>query len=273
MRDESKARRRKALPKPKNGNTKKTEVNLNGERNDEGQKIMGTVLADEDWEGAIDELVEKLISRLPRMPFPPQRSHPSTHVKASVKSTAASADLDFSLERILERTSALRATLSSNNQSIKLLKAQIKREEQALRRDRGESKTLEEGVKRGREVEERQKRSLHTVARDVNGGNEQKGNGGRVPGSSRMTDDHDEDMMDTLISTAARTRQNKTLIALTNEAIEKDDDLGTLVKQLRSHLGSMQSNVAGLKDLRHSIGSAESVITRLNAKALETRNM
>ena len=133
-----------------------------------------------------------------------------------------------------------------------------------MKRDRGELRGLEEGVRRGREGAARQRRELHPIARDMLADEEVDGE----TGSGGMGGVQDEDMMDSLVPTAARTRQRKTHMALTNESIEKDEDLAPLVKQLRSHLGSMQSNVAGLKDLTQVMDSAESTLLRFNAKAL-----
>ena len=265
VREESKARRRRALPKPKNGIAKKAKIGIDG-----GRAGAREVVESEDWEGAVDDVVEKLISRLPRMPFPLQHSHSSAKTastpypavsQTTSKSTAASTDLDLSLERTLSRTSLLRATLSSNNQSIKLLKAQIKREDKALKRDKGELKGLEEGVRRGREVAARQRRELHPVARDMFDGDEED-----RAGCGRTGGEQDGEILDSLIPTTARTRRRKEHLALTNEAINKDEDLAPLVKQLRSHLGSMQNNVAGLEDLRSTMDNAEMTVMRFNAR-------
>lgn len=256
MRNESKARRRKALPRPKNNTARHTKIGI-----DLNSRLKET-LENEDWEQCVDDAVEELIRRLPRMPFPPQHFSAKT---SATKATTSATDLDFSLERILERTSTLRATLSSNNQSIKLLQAQIKREERALKRDKVELRGLEEGVRRGREVAARQRRDLHPLARDLITADDDD-DGGRRLGAAKMgmSKEDNEEMMASLIPTAARSRRKKTHVALTNEVIEKDEDLAPLVKQLRSHLGSMQSNVAGLKKLRHTMDSAESMLMRFH---------
>ena len=264
--------RRRALPKPKNGITKK-------DKHAAGAKTGVLLETNEEWEGAVDDIVEKLIARLPRMPFPPQ--HSSVSAKSSSASTsrgsttpsngAGSAELDLDLERILSRTSALRSTLSSNNQSVKLLRAQIKREETALKRDTAELKGLEEGVRRGREVAARQRRDLHPVARGLAGAADDESDGaarGKMA-TGRADEDEHTMMMEGLIPTAARTRRTRTHVALlTNEAIAKDEELIPLVKQLRSHLESMQSNVAGMKDLRWTMDGAAAMLMRWNVKAL-----
>ena len=263
--------RRRALPKPKNGITKK-------DKHAAGAKTGVSLEKNEEWEGVVDDVVEKLIARLPRMPFPPQhsrvsaKSSVSTHVgSTSARNGAGSAELDLDLERILFRTSALRATLSSNNQSVKLLRAQIKREETALKRDTAELKGLEEGVRRGREVAARQRRDLHPVARGLAGAADDESDGaarGKMA-TGRADEDEHTMMMEGLIPTAARTRRTRTHVALlTNEAIAKDEELIPLVKQLRSHLESMQSNVAGMKDLRWTMDGAAAMLMRWNVKAL-----
>ena len=49
---------------------------------------------------------------------------------------------------------------------------------------------------------------------------------------------------------------------LTNAAIENDPELDRVVKQLRSHLGSMQGNVASLRGVRRMVGGVERDLRR-----------
>jgi kinetochore protein Fta7 len=196
------------------------------------------------------------------MPFPL-----SSSTTKSTSQPTPSAEID--LETLLSRTALLRATLSSQNQSCKLLKAQIKREQSAFRREKAELRGLEDGVQRSKEAAARQGRNLHNLARtldidvDADDAGAQQGPSARF--SKRSIDD-DDDRMDALVPTAARKRQKRRNTALTNEVIEQDTDLAPLVKQLRSHLSSMQSNAASLTSMRTVLGQGERAMMRLSSR-------
>ena len=250
VKNESKARRRKALP-----------------RNVNGKNTTREILSEEEWEVIVDDLVAKLISRLPRMPFPPIKA---TKSSSSAPSTATCTDLslNFSLEPLVIRTSYLRSILSSTQQSSKLLQAQIKREEAELKRDMAELKTLEEGVRRGRESAARQSKSLHPITRPLEHQDASHIQDSRtaVDGGFNYYDDDNETMLDTLILTTARTRTKKKHISLTASTLEEDPDLAPLVKQLRSHLNSMQSNVSSLQPVKRDLARVEGDLLRLTSR-------
>ena len=253
---DSKARRRKTVIRAGKNGLK--DLHKLGEQEDEGEAV-------------VDDVVRRLVGRVGKMPFPTKHSRSKAGV---AEGKDGSGDMDFNLEALLTRVGVLRSTMTSNTQSVRLLKAQIAREEKALKRDRAELKGLEEGVRREREVAGREARSYHAVARglETTGYEEEDGTAGAGSIGSikmEMQDDDGDEMMDNLIPTAARTRQRRKNVALTNEAIDKDEDLAPLVKQLRSHLGSMQGNVAGLAGLREELGRAEGVVMKFDARKLK----
>jgi kinetochore protein Fta7 len=205
-------------------------------------------LSDEDWEIVVDDVVEKLVKRLPRMPFPPAYSKTSK----SGKSKGVGAE-EFNLETLLGRNAGLRATSSSNMGSAKLLRAQIRREERALKRDRGELKGLSEGVRRAREGNGQ--RGLHEIVARMDRREEERMERGEVEQGF-----HEEDDEIGLVPTQATRRRREGRVMLTSEDVNDDPDLAPLIKQLRSHLTSMRGNVAGLKDMRTELGRAEDAL-------------
>jgi CENP-Q, a CENPA-CAD centromere complex subunit len=209
---------------------------------------------------------DRLVSRLPRMPFPPNTS--TTH-----NSTAGTtAEIDFALEPTLTRISTLQSSITSNAQAIKLLTAQVAREEKALKRDKAELKTLEDGARRHKDVAGSW--PLHRVARDLKAAAENDDESDVIGGHiSRRRIDFDTDRtegdeIDGLIPTAARTRAREKKFTLTKEKIDTDAALAPLVAQLRSHLGSMAGNVAGLKGVRDAMGEVEGVLGVLSSRGL-----
>jgi kinetochore protein Fta7 len=209
------------------------------------KKAVTDALSDEDWEIVVDDIVEKLVGRLPRMPFPPAYSK-----KKSSKSVGAE---EFSLETLLGRNAGLKATSSSNLGSAKLLRAQIKREERALKRDREELRSLQDGVRRSRE--DGGQKGLHEIVSLMDKVEEE-----RVERGEGRVVNEEEDMIGVLQPTQATKRKREGRVVLTGQDVEDDPELVPLVKQLRSHLTSMRGNVAGLKDMRAELGRAEGAL-------------
>lgn len=221
-------------------------------------------LSDEDWEATVDDFVEKLVKRLPRMPFP------ATYSKATRASVRGGTAEEFSLEMLLSRNAALRSTMSGNVQSVKLLQAQIRREERALRRDREELKGLQDGVRSSRDAVGREPKGLHEIVAEMDRIQEERLGEGKVVRRDRglQMADNDDDMMDTLIPTQATKRRKADKVVLTNEVLDNNPDLAPLVKQLKSHLTSMRGNVAGLKAVRQELGLAEEALRQFDVRVL-----
>lgn len=93
------------------------------------------------------------------MPFPP-----SSTSNASGNSTTHT-DESFCLEATLHRTSTLESLLSMHTSTSHLLRAQMKREKRALRRDRAELEALQAGLKSETRLRKVQERGLHPVVR------------------------------------------------------------------------------------------------------------
>ncbi len=86
--------------------------------------------------------------------------------------------------------------------------------------------------------------------------------GAGKPRHSQVVDARTENELVDLISTSARGAPPSALADLSAVATSSDPELGELVTQLRSHLGSMQSNVAGLRGVKRELGMAEAVLER-----------
>jgi hypothetical protein len=95
------------------------------------------MILEEDYDKMVEEIADKLLDRLPRMPFPP----------TSTSTSSASADDTFDLSGTLHRISTLQAQLATDTQSARLLRRAMTRETRALKRDRAELAGLEAASK------------------------------------------------------------------------------------------------------------------------------
>ena len=202
-------------------------------------------LSDAEHEAVVNDLVSRLCTRIPRMPFPPTRGAASE--KAS--------EIDFDFEATLDRISKLEAELNMNVESAKVLREQVKIEEAMLRRDREEYKQLEDGVRSERALARRQEGRLHAIARDV-----------EIDADGETDNFESRDLDQNRLRWQTRSRTKKP--ALTNEEVGGDEKLAPLVKQLRSHLSSMSTNTAGMTPVRDALEDAEGALSAFAWKGL-----
>ena len=106
-------------------------------------------------------------------------------------------------------------------------------------------------MKSGRARGRREQGRLHVLARGL--GTDEKGDlAGR---RERVVD------VDAIEGRNAERKKAGTTI-LTAKEVQGDERLAPLMKQLRSHLGSLHGNVAGLKPVRAALEEAEGVVMR-----------
>ena len=165
----------------------------------------------------------RLTKRLPRMPFPPRTD-----------------ERDFDFEATLHRVRTLENQLTSSIHSIALLRAQIKKEEEALRKDKDDLQALEQSAKSARGLRKEQSRKLHPLAREEDGDNE------------AMED------------AAAQ----KPMLGLD---LEDDRDAQVLVGQLRSHLESIRNNTAGTMEIVDAMEVVQAKLDIFTATSLSPR--
>ena len=192
------------------------------------------------------------------MPFPPRPN------SASEAKGAEGGDFDF--EGTLDRINMLEGELSVNVESSKVLREQIKREEAMLKHDKEEYRRLEEGVRSERGLARTQEGRLHSIARGVEVDEDQHGESGRFGNERERIEEHQMEESGQSWQTR-RTRKQKT-DALTTAEVENDPHLAPLVKQLRSHLGSMQNNTASLKPVKEALEDAEGALSSFAWKSL-----
>ncbi|KAF2762129.1 Sec6-domain-containing protein [Pseudovirgaria hyperparasitica] len=178
-------------------------------------------------EAILGQLVQRLETRLPNMPFPPKTK-----------------ELHFDLEKLMERNRLLDGQLTASLHGVKLLEAEIEKEERALSHDRAVSEQLESKAKLAEQKHRQTGAKLHPLLR-----------------SSAATgdDDHPES-----IKVAFSTRINATSID------ETDQDLVPLLDQLRNHLESMQANVAPIYGLRNTIAQAHCALTGVLSEHMDS---
>ncbi|KIV77270.1 hypothetical protein PV11_09081 [Exophiala sideris] len=207
-----------------------------------------TAIKEEEYEKIVEEIADKLVSRLPRMPFPP---------------TPASTSLDdtpFDLSNTLHRVSSLQSQLTTNIQSAHLLRRQIKREQRALKQDRAELTALERGLKSSSELRRKKERGLHPIARQLDT-NEDDGVG--VDQIERIN----------TIAGISKSAGQPDPGSLTSPNSDEDADLEPLLNQLRSHLLSMQNNVAGMKPVLAAVDETKMALDLFAARKLDPETL
>ncbi|KAL2444405.1 hypothetical protein ABEF95_016537 [Exophiala dermatitidis] len=212
---------------------------------------------EEEYEKAVEEVADRLLSRLPRMPFPPTR-------------TSSKADESpFDLSAALHRISALQAQLTVNTQSAHLLRMQIRREQQALRRDKAELAGLQDAVKSSQRLRRKRETGLHPLARTAKQGHGQDEieRMNAIAGIAvRGATGHDHDVGVSSHSTSASGP------ALTIDE-EDEPELGPLLKQLRSHLHSMRNNTASLDPVFNAMDEAKCALDRFAVTSVDRETL
>lgn len=162
------------------------------------------------------------MQQVPRMPFPPSTN-----------------DNDFDYEATLDRISYLEDQLTSNQQSINLLRAQIKKEETLLKEDEQEVERLDRSFKSNTAFRRQQSKSLHSLARKA-AGDVDDGQHKQLAVAAAQVDCH---------------AKESTWV--------QDLELQATLKQLRSHLGSMANNISDVKQLDVQMESLHQVLSAL----------
>ncbi|KAI1623068.1 CENP-Q, a CENPA-CAD centromere complex subunit-domain-containing protein [Exophiala viscosa] len=199
-------------------------------------------IKEEEYEKIVAEITDKLISRLPRMPFPPIP-------------TAAQDETPFDLSNTLHRVSSLQSQLTTNIQSAHLLSRQIKREQRALKQDRAELAALERGLKSSSELRRKKERGLHPIVQQLDDNQ----------------DDAQVEQIKRINTIAGISSTTTTTTATPTLNGDSDPDLGPLLTQLRSHLVSMQNNVAGMKPVVAAIDDTKMALDLFAARKLDPR--
>ena len=190
------------------------------------------------------------------MPFPP------------APSTQSMDDTPFDLSNTLRRISSLQATLNTDTSSSHLLRRQIKREQRLLKRDRAELDALETSLKSSKDLRRRKERGLHPVAQQLKS----------VDDGEDDDDDDDEQVreigrvnsitgisMDRAKHTTEYARGGSTTASLDEGGGE---ELGSMLKQLRSHLLSMRNNTASMRPVLQAMYETKVALDGFAARKL-----
>ncbi|EEH11557.1 conserved hypothetical protein [Histoplasma capsulatum G186AR] len=148
-------------------------------------------------------------------------------------------DADFDYEAALDENRALELQLAAVVNSADLLRAEIAREEAQLAKDKAQLEELEKNARAAQTERKRQTRNAHPVIRHL------ERLGQQSDGSTSLT--------------FTGLKDNKSMLC----EIDTDSELYPLIKQLRSHLESMQNNVTQIAGLRESIIRAQSCLDLL----------
>jgi hypothetical protein len=201
----------------------------------------------EEYAKVVEDIASKLLSRLPRMPFPPSSS-------TSTQSSTITDDFDLSYS--LSRINTLQSQLSTNTNSTRLLQRQIRREKRALEKDRRELKMLREGLRGAQGVRKIKERGLHCVARAI-------GENDRVVEVRRMGEVAG-------IETDERAIGDAGVGTMMSEQDAKNNDPNyeKLVQQLQSHLLSMRNNTASMMPVLDAMENARTALDKYAGRTL-----
>ena len=149
---------------------------------------------------------------------------------------AGTNDHCFEFEGTLDRTRMLEGQLTQSTHSVNLLKIEIQKEGQLLKQDNAELELLERAWKEEKAQRKRQNKTLHSLARTLHG-----------PGGGPPTTTNDVQIVPWVPVSSLRN-------------LENDQSLKPLLKQLRSHLESMQNNTLGMKDISRAMEDAQAAL-------------
>ncbi|KAK5050336.1 hypothetical protein LTR84_003617 [Exophiala bonariae] len=205
---------------------------------------------DEDYERAVEEVTNKLLSRLPRMPFPNN---------ATPSSTASVVDEHFSFETTLNRTSSLQSTLTMNQRSNRLLRNQIRREQRALKDDKAELSRLEAALNSSFSLRQKQERGLHPLARLADEGEEEE-HEDEDENQRPHKNPTEKDSIDRINDIAGIFAQPQTSTISLDPDQQSHPELAPLLTQLRNHLQSMDNNTASIRPVLHAMSEAQTAL-------------
>ena len=177
-----------------------------------------------DLEDCVEEIADRLMHRLPRMPFPPSTD-----------------EQQFDFEATLQRIGSLEDQLTDNIHSINLLRAQVAQEERSLQEDRRELASLNNNMKSTEALRRRQQKTLHPLAQAVR----------ETQMAVQQTESDDE------TSNILNNHHPGSKAWMLPEA---DLDVQPLLKQLRSHLDTIHNNTAGVQPIGAAVTEAQAAI-------------
>ncbi|PGH23464.1 hypothetical protein AJ80_02418 [Polytolypa hystricis UAMH7299] len=173
-------------------------------------------------QSAVAAVRKNLGKRLPRMPFPPSTK-----------------DVDFDFEAALGENRSLEVQLITTTHSADLLRAEIKREEAELAKERAQLEELERNAKAAKTERKRQIKNVHPILRRLERSERQ----GLGAADFHLADSKIEEGM---------------LCDL-----DPDSEFGPLAKQLRSHLESMRTNTNQIAGIRDAVARAQASLNLL----------
>ncbi|KAK2742814.1 hypothetical protein FQN57_005105 [Myotisia sp. PD_48] len=175
-------------------------------------------------QSALETVRKNLSKRLPKMPFPPNTR-----------------DASFNYEAALNENGLLERQLATMTGSVRLLQAEIRREETELARDKAKLEELERNAKAAEGERKRLRKNVHPVLKRL--------------------DDSPDYQTPRDASFELKPESSKETGLLID--IDADTKLFSIVKQLRSHLESMQANTSQVSGIGDAISRAGAALDRL----------
>ncbi|KAK2873746.1 hypothetical protein FQN49_002109 [Arthroderma sp. PD_2] len=175
-------------------------------------------------QSALATVRKNLGKRLPKMPFP-----------------AGTRDGSFDYEGALGDSRALEGQLATTTSSIRLLQAEIKREEAELAKDTLKLEELERNAKAAESERKRLNKNVHPVLKQL----DESSIGDAANGAADFK--------------LSELKNDETVLS----ELDADPTLLPTIKQLRNHLESMQGNAAQVRGIGHAIARAKSALDML----------
>lgn len=187
-------------------------------------------LQDERKRGQASDAIDTLVRRVGRkimrgLPFPPVSK--KTRVKDDKEERAA----DFDFERVLDATREAEKKLTPALHSVELLKAEIRKEEALLEQETRALEKLERNAKSERARRRADAKTLHPALRQAE--------------SIKKEDD--------IVYAEAKP------LALV-EKDDDDEDLKPIIKELKGHLTSLETNFAQVEGIDEAIDQAHAAL-------------
>ncbi|KAF2090254.1 hypothetical protein K490DRAFT_17338, partial [Saccharata proteae CBS 121410] len=186
-----------------------------GETREKVQRVLANVL-------------RRLEKKVSRAPLPPKTR-----------------EMHFNTEMLLERNRELENTLTPAMHSVELLKTEVEKEEEALRRDRALLAELKTNAKAHQQSQHQRTRKAHPLLRSV---------------KTTATDDD---------------AVNINMVRGSAKAVGLDDvndsDLKPLLDQLRNHIESMQTNSAQVEGVEDALSGAQTAVDGILFKRLDAQ--
>lgn len=207
-------------------------------------------------QAATSAVVRRLSRKVPQMRFPADASSAGVRKKGNVQGKGA--EWMWDLESVMGRYRELEGRLGTGLHSVKVLRAEVRREEALLEKERKELAELE---KNARAMEKRRVKAgakRHAILNEID-----------FPTRPKDTEPTDADGQRFLEAKSTPDEKEQDEDLDLESLLDDDDEIAPLLTQLRSHLDSMRGNSAQIEGLVPALREARVGLEVLAWKKME----